>query len=189
MAFLDVIKYEGSNNVLVWKHPREDFNTNSQLIVHESQEAYAPIFLDLAEPFSSNNYLLFGSTSESLLTDNQGNVYVDDSVVYNKYGLYYVEEPGTMQFYLQGEYTKLTGTIYVPDSAKAITPDRIPFVQILRDDILLYEQMDLKGMDEPINFHVDITNVVFLTIKIFNTEGTSQGRIPLICLADLAVAK
>ncbi|MEY8312252.1 SPFH domain-containing protein [Oscillospiraceae bacterium 42-9] len=40
MAFLDVIKYEGSNNVLVWKHPREDFNTNSQLIVHESQEAF-----------------------------------------------------------------------------------------------------------------------------------------------------
>lgn len=40
MAFLNVIKYEGSNNVLVWKHPREDFNTNSQLIVHESQEAF-----------------------------------------------------------------------------------------------------------------------------------------------------
>ena len=34
-----VIKYEGPNNVLVWKHPIEDFNLGSQLIVHESQEA------------------------------------------------------------------------------------------------------------------------------------------------------
>lgn len=33
------IKYEGDNNTLVWKHPIEDFNTGSQLIVHESQEA------------------------------------------------------------------------------------------------------------------------------------------------------
>lgn len=39
MAILDVIKYEGDNQTLVWKHPAEDFNTKSQLIVHESQEA------------------------------------------------------------------------------------------------------------------------------------------------------
>ncbi len=34
-----VIKYEGDNETLVWKHPIEDFNMGSQLIVHESQEA------------------------------------------------------------------------------------------------------------------------------------------------------
>lgn len=34
-----VIKYEGDNSVFVWKHPKEDFNTLSQLIVHENQEA------------------------------------------------------------------------------------------------------------------------------------------------------
>lgn len=36
---VDVIKYEGDNSTFVWKHPCEDFNTNTQLIVHESQEA------------------------------------------------------------------------------------------------------------------------------------------------------
>ena len=30
-----VIKYEGDNETLVWKHPIEDFNMGSQLIVHE----------------------------------------------------------------------------------------------------------------------------------------------------------
>ena len=34
-----VIKYEGNADTLVWKHPIEDFNLGSQLIVHESQEA------------------------------------------------------------------------------------------------------------------------------------------------------
>lgn len=34
-----IIKYEGDNSTFVWKHPCEDFNTMSQLIVHESQEA------------------------------------------------------------------------------------------------------------------------------------------------------
>lgn len=29
-----VIKYEGANDIFVWKHPIEDFNMGSQLIVH-----------------------------------------------------------------------------------------------------------------------------------------------------------
>ena len=39
MNAASVIKYEGPHNVLVWRHPDEDFNAASQLIVHESQEA------------------------------------------------------------------------------------------------------------------------------------------------------
>lgn len=39
MAIQEVIKYEGDNRTLIYKYPEEDFNTLSQLIVHESQEA------------------------------------------------------------------------------------------------------------------------------------------------------
>lgn len=39
MAIQEVIKYEGEKSVLIYKHPAEDFNMMSQLIVHESQEA------------------------------------------------------------------------------------------------------------------------------------------------------
>ena len=35
----EIIKYEGDNSTFIWKHPCEDFNSLSQLIVHESQEA------------------------------------------------------------------------------------------------------------------------------------------------------
>jgi membrane protease subunit (stomatin/prohibitin family) len=34
-----IIKYEGDGDTLVWKHPIEDFNYGTQLIVHENQEA------------------------------------------------------------------------------------------------------------------------------------------------------
>lgn len=36
---LDVIKFEGDNHLLVWKHPAEDFSTHSKLIVREGQVA------------------------------------------------------------------------------------------------------------------------------------------------------
>ncbi len=39
MKIFDVIKYEGDNTTFIWKHPCEDFNCLSQLIVHENQEA------------------------------------------------------------------------------------------------------------------------------------------------------
>ena len=38
-GLVSVIKYDGNNNTFVWKHPIENFNLGSQLIVHESQEA------------------------------------------------------------------------------------------------------------------------------------------------------
>lgn len=35
----EVLMYEGDNSTFIWKHPSEDFNSLTQLIVHESQEA------------------------------------------------------------------------------------------------------------------------------------------------------
>ena len=57
-----VIKYEGGNDVLVWKHPIEDFNLGSQLIVHESQEA---IFFRDGQALD-----LFGAGRYTLATQN-----------------------------------------------------------------------------------------------------------------------
>ncbi len=55
---INVIKYEGDNNTFVWKHPVEDFNMGTQLIVHESQEAI--FFLDgqALDSFGPGRYTL-----------------------------------------------------------------------------------------------------------------------------------
>lgn len=39
MQIIDIIEYEGDNKTFIWKHPGKNFNTLSQLIVRESQEA------------------------------------------------------------------------------------------------------------------------------------------------------
>lgn len=57
-----VIKYEGDNSTFVWKHPIENFNFGSQLIVHESQEA---IFFLNGEALDT-----FGPGRHTLETEN-----------------------------------------------------------------------------------------------------------------------
>ena len=62
MLFAKVLKYEGDNKTFVWKYPIEDFNTGSQLIVHQSQEAV----------FFQNGKMLdmFGPGRHTLRTEN-----------------------------------------------------------------------------------------------------------------------
>lgn len=40
MAVIDLVKWDGSPNLLAWKFPSEELSTWTQLIVNESQEAY-----------------------------------------------------------------------------------------------------------------------------------------------------
>ncbi len=54
----EVIKYEGDNSTFVWKHPCEDFNTTSQLIVHESQEAILFLNGQALDLFGPGRYTL-----------------------------------------------------------------------------------------------------------------------------------
>lgn len=58
----DIIKYEGDNSTFIWKHPCEDFNSLTQLIVHESQEA---IFFMNGQALD-----LFGAGRHTLETQN-----------------------------------------------------------------------------------------------------------------------
>ena len=58
---LATIKYDGDNSTFVWKHPEEDFQIGSQLIVHESQEA---IFFLNGEAFDT-----FGPGRHTLETE------------------------------------------------------------------------------------------------------------------------
>lgn len=62
MKLMDVIKYEGGNDTIIWKHPNEDFNSGTQLIVHQSQEA---IFFHNGQALDS-----FGPGRHTLETQN-----------------------------------------------------------------------------------------------------------------------
>lgn len=55
---IQVIKYEGNNKSFIWKHPIEDFNTGTQLIVHESQRAIFFMNGQALDEFQSGRYTL-----------------------------------------------------------------------------------------------------------------------------------
>lgn len=54
----EIIKYEGDNSTFIWKHPCEDFNTTTQLIVHESQEAIFFMNGQALDLFGAGRYTL-----------------------------------------------------------------------------------------------------------------------------------
>lgn len=58
MPIVSVIKYEGDNSTFVWKHPETDFNTGSQLIVHESQEALFMVNGEILDTFGAGKHEL-----------------------------------------------------------------------------------------------------------------------------------
>ena len=53
-----IIKYEGNNSTFIWKHPCEDFNSLTQLIVHESQEAIFFMNGQALDLFGAGRYTL-----------------------------------------------------------------------------------------------------------------------------------
>ena len=55
---ISVIRYEGDNSTFVWKHPIEDFNQGSQLIVHETQEAIVYIDGQACGPYGEGRHTL-----------------------------------------------------------------------------------------------------------------------------------
>ncbi len=55
---VSVIKYEGDNETFIWKHPIEDFNLGSQLIVHESQEAIFFLNGEALDSFGPGRHIL-----------------------------------------------------------------------------------------------------------------------------------
>ena len=58
MALAELIKYEGDNSTFIWKYPHEDFNENTELIVHESQEAVFFANGQAADTFGPGRYKL-----------------------------------------------------------------------------------------------------------------------------------
>lgn len=54
----EIIKYEGDNSTFIWKHPCEDFNNLTQLIVHESQEAIFFLNGQALDLFGAGRYTL-----------------------------------------------------------------------------------------------------------------------------------
>lgn len=83
--FIDVIKNSGPGNLLIWRQPEEDFNTNSTLIVMPGEEAIfinggivQQVFENGTHQLSTGNYPFISRFRNTL----SGGISVFNSVVY-----------------------------------------------------------------------------------------------------------
>ncbi len=76
-----VLKYEGDNATFIWKHPIEDFNSGTQLIVHESQEAVFFMNGQALDSFPAGRYTL--STQNLPLVNRFFNRATDDKTPFH----------------------------------------------------------------------------------------------------------
>lgn len=104
---ISVIKYEGDNDAFIYKHPIEDFNLGTQLLVHESQEAIFFYSGEAISPFRAGRYTL--STENIPMLRN-----VTDS-----------STSGATPFHAEVYFTNLTDHVGLPWG----TSERIIFIE------------------------------------------------------------
>ena len=92
--FMSVIKYEGSNEFVIWKVPYEDFNSHSKVIVAESMDALFYKNGVVEEVLSSGSYDL--STGNYPFLSRIRNSLTDGVSIYNCQ-IYYVNKADQME--------------------------------------------------------------------------------------------
>lgn len=105
-------------------------------------------------------------------TDNYGATYPHSIAPYDS-GTTYIE------YYLGGQYAKLTGVLYITSHAKSISPSYYTWnnatISIYGDDVLLYTKTGFTTKDQPIDISVDISEVDFLKISFENAHYFDTG--------------
>lgn len=136
---------------------------------------------------------LFSTSGTSWLflrnsTDNRGN---DLNNCYESYDKGLRSDGDQSRTYsLNGEYTEIEGTVYVPDSRKA--PTRTSRIIIYGDDIILYESNVFADESQPQSFNVDISGVNKMTItmkKVTFVDNFGLSESLKIGLSDVVLYK
>ena len=99
------------------------------------------------------------------------------------------EDEGYVEFYLNGQYDRLIGTLYATGKNLDTTYDYnwdFATCTIYGDDCLLFTHTGFHRKDDPIPFELDVRGVRFLRITFEKDAyfNTGCGR-PLVLLGDL----
>ncbi|MCD7804118.1 MAG: NPCBM/NEW2 domain-containing protein [Oscillospiraceae bacterium] len=164
--------------------------------IAEYQE-YVPIALTSLEYTQRGKHIRIKPSSSSDYTDVEGNVYDAAGVIYpwtnTSSGDNYIV------YYLNAEYSKLTGTLYRPYCTLQFSDEWASSVEIYGDGVLLYETKAVTSNTyETLNFEVDITGVRELKICMSGTLGVSVAdgfavltttSNPCVCATNLMISK
>ena len=148
----------------------------------ETKQKGVSILLHELEPFSCN--LIATYIDSRYWTDNYGNTYKRT-----------LSDEGSnsdrdqIEYLLDGKYTTLSGTLYVPRSAledMGNFESDIPRFSVYGDDVMLFSHTGCAYKDEPIKIAVDIQGVRFLKIVFDGAfySAIGWGNRPILVLGD-----
>ncbi|MDO5111703.1 MAG: NPCBM/NEW2 domain-containing protein [Clostridia bacterium] len=121
---------------------------------------YIPASLTAFEVFY-NGFDKYERTVENTLRDKMGNTYTD-CILY-AYGY----ETGRHEVYILGrQYSRFTGTIFVPDNRGSDNDEKCYF-RIYGDENLMYASPNLPSTAYPVDIDIDVTGVDQLKIQYF----------------------
>lgn len=168
----------------------------------ENYQSYIPVALTTIKPFAQGNYLSIGYAFKDIYSDVKGNSYPKDSIFYPNSGtsissIPKSEDDGRVEYYIDGNYSALTGTLYLPYASRGADKAEMPSTfKVYGDGVLLYEAPEFRmGITEPLDFSVDISNVRSLKIVIlglWRENGDWIGtyyRYPMVCATNLMLSK
>lgn len=167
----------------------------------EKYASYAPVLLTSLDPIQKGKWLSIGTDIKKVYTDVSNNVYDSQTVIAPKRSSYRdkTEDDSYVSYYLNSEYTTLTGVLYRPYDSLSCTSvwQKAPVIKIYGDGILLYEALGIdQNTFDPISLNVNVTGVRELKIVNFGVwNGNDSGNIyfesyhPMVCLAEMYLNK
>ena len=167
----------------------------------EKYASYAPVLLTSLDPIQKGKWLSIGTDIKKVYTDVSNNVYDSQTVIAPKRSSYRdkTEDDSYVSYYLNSEYTTLTGVLYRPYDSLSCTSvwQKAPVIKIYGDGILLYEAPGIdQNTFDPISLSINVTGVRELKIVNFGVwNGNDSGNIyfasyhPMVCLAEMYLNK
>ncbi len=167
----------------------------------EKYASYAPVLLTSLDPIKKGDWLSVGTDMKKIYTDVSNNVYDSQTVIAPMCSSYRdkTEDDSYVSYYLNSEYTTLTGVLYRPYDSLSCTSvwKKTPVIKIYGDGILLYEAPSItQNTFDPISLNVNVTGVRELKIVNFgiwtetdNFDIYSKCYHPKVCLAEMYLSK
>lgn len=167
----------------------------------EKYASYAPVLLTSLDPIQKGKWLSIGTDIKKVYTDVSNNVYDSQTVIAPKRSSYRdkTEDDSYVSYYLNSEYTTLTGVLYRPYDSLSCTSvwKKTPVIKIYGDGILLYEAPSItQNTFDPISLSINVTGVRELKIVNYgiwtetdNFDIYSKCYHPKVCLAEMYLSK
>lgn len=189
-------------------HSRGDANTATEICKEASRilggdetldaaaaeyGAYRPVWLSKLNPHLKSGCVAIYTDADHSRKDILEQRYVSSFTPIKRGDDYATtEDEAAVEYYLNGEYNRLTGTLYLPFEAFNVTDPTVPgLFRVYGDGVLLYEGPRFyAGMADLIPFDVNISGVKNLRIVIMGVY-IRRGISPyaMVCAGNVAVSK